>query len=258
MSGPSLQQAIQRAAELIRSARHGVVLSGAGISTPSGIPDFRTPQTGLWSRYDPTLATLRVFRTAPEKFFEILRPLARLIFSAEPNPAHIALAEMEKAGHFQTIITQNVDGLHQKGGSSEVIEVHGTIDSLTCVGCFKIIPAEQVISTYLDEEIIPRCPHCQQVLKPNVILFEEQMPIQPWLQACEAVQECDLLLVAGSSLEVMPVARLPVDALDQGATLIVINHSKTYIHDRAHVVLPADVAEVLPLIAEEVFRVTAE
>ena len=214
--------------------------------------------TGLWSRYDPRQATLTVFRTAPEKFFEILRPLAQLIFSAKPNPAHVALTEMEKAGHFQTIITQNVDGLHQKSGARQVIEVHGTVDSLTCVSCFRITFSEDVISTFLEEETIPRCPHCQQVLKPNVILFEEQMPIVPWQQAMEAVKSCDLLLVAGSSLEVMPVARLPVDALEQGAALIVINQTKTYIHDRAQVVLAADVAVVLPRIAEEVLRAQGE
>ena len=162
---------------------------------------------------------------------------------------------MERAGHIQTIITQNVDGLHQKSGARQVIEVHGTVDSLTCVSCFKITLAEEVIKNYLEEEeSIPRCPHCQQVLKPNVILFEEQMPLIPWQQAMDAVMQCDLLLVTGSSLEVMPVARLPVDALDQGAALIIINQSKTYIHDRAQVVLAADVAEVLPMIAEEVLR----
>ncbi len=258
MSASNLQQAIKHAAELIRSAQSGVVLSGAGISTPSGIPDFRSPSSGLWSRYDPSRATLGVFRTAPERFFDFLRPLAQLIFAAEPNPAHVALAQMEKAGHFTTIITQNVDGLHQKGGSKEVIEIHGTIDSLTCVGCFKVTPAEVVIETYLEAEEIPRCPSCQQILKPNVILLEEQIPIQAWQQAKAAILGCDLLLVAGSSLEVLPVARLPLDALNQGAPLIVVNNTETYIHERAQVVLAADVAEVLPKIAEEVLRVEGE
>src|SRR5512134_3772340 len=136
-SNPS-QAAIEFAADLFRQARRAVVLTGAGLSTPSGIPDFRSEGTGLWSRDEPLeVASLTTFRTAPERFFHWFQPLAGRIFNARPNPAHLALAEFERSGHLQTIVTQNIDGLHQKAGSKHVIEMHGTLQTLTCTNCFK-------------------------------------------------------------------------------------------------------------------------
>jgi len=246
-------QAIEAAARLIRSTDNGVVLTGAGISTPSGIPDFRSPGSGLWSRYDPMeVASLSAFRYQPEKFLEWFHPLAKKIFLALPNPAHHALAILEKAGFLHTIITQNIDGLHQRAGSRQVLEVHGTFETLICIGCYQTYPVEIFISSYIDNNEPPRCLSCAQILKPDVILFEEQLPKQTWLKALKACHECNIILVAGSSLEVIPVATLPLTAVENHAKLIIISQSPTYLDPRAEVLIRSDVADILPLISERV------
>ena len=245
--------AIKKASELIRSLKRGVVLTGAGISTPSGIPDFRSPGEGLWSKYNPMeVASLTAFRYQPEKFLAWFHPLAEKIFHALPNPAHQALADMEKAGFFKVIITQNIDGLHQRAGSKSVLEVHGTLSSLTCIGCFSNYPSDSFVAQYIEHYEVPRCPDCGQILKPDIILFEEQLPKQTWLEALKACRNCHFFLVAGSSLEVTPVASLPFEALGRGARLILINQLPTYLDPRADVLLRGDVADILPLISREV------
>jgi len=250
---PEVSREIIRAASFIRSAKYVVVLSGAGTSTPSGIPDFRSTGSGLWTRYDPLeYASLHAFRYNPENFFEWMRPLARQIFYADPNPAHSALALLEKNGYIQIIITQNIDGLHQRAGSQHILEVHGSFQSSTCVSCYQQFPSDDYFRPYIETGIIPRCPVCQNILKPDIILIEEQMPFRTWQQAQTACDKCDLLLITGSSLEMMPVAGLPARALQHGARLIIINHSPTYIDVRADILINADVAEILPKIAEVV------
>jgi NAD-dependent deacetylase len=244
---------IRIASELIRATRKGVALTGAGISTPSGIPDFRSSGSGLWTRYDPMeVASLTAFRYKPENFYEWLRPLARQMAQAQPNPAHIALARLEQAGHILNVITQNIDGLHQRAGSQEVYEVHGTFQSLTCTGCYRHFSAKGYIEPYIEAGLIPRCPKCSQVLKPDVILFEEQLPVRTWMRAQQAIRQCELILVAGSSLEVSPVSNLPFEAVENNAKLIIINQSPTYLDLRASVVLRGDVAEIIPLITKGV------
>lgn len=244
---------IRAAAGLIRAARHVVVLTGAGVSTPSGIPDFRS-DGGLWSRYDPMeVASLQAFRQHPERFFAWMRPLAAGILAAEPNAAHHALARLERAGYPVTIITQNIDGLHQRAGSQQVIEVHGSLRTLTCTHCYRTEDAGPYLPPYLEQGVIPQCPHCQSVLKPDVILFGEQLPYRAFEAARDAARHCDVMLVAGSSLEVMPVAGLPMLAAQAGARLIVVNRQPTYIDDRADVVLAEDVAQAIPAIVDEVF-----
>ncbi len=246
-----IRLAIEVAARLIRHTDNGVVLTGAGISTPSGIPDFRSPGSGLWSRYNPMeVATLSAFRYQPEKFFAWFHPLAKKILLALPNPAHQALTILEKAGYIHTIITQNIDGLHQRAGSKQVLEVHGTLESLTCIGCYQTYLAENFISSYIHNSESPRCSDCGNILKPDVILFEEQLPKQTWLKAQKACYECSIILVAGSSLEVTPVATLPLKALENHAKLIIINKSPTYLDPRAEVLIRGDVADILPLISE--------
>jgi NAD-dependent deacetylase len=238
---------------LIRSIGNGVVLSGAGISTPSGIPDFRTPGSGLWSRYNPMeVASLSAFRYQPEKFLAWFHPMVELIFNALPNPAHLALAALQKAGYLHTIITQNIDGLHQKAGSEQVLEVHGTLETLTCTECFQKFPADSFITRFLEYQETPICRYCGHILKPDVILFEEQLPKQPWLAAHRACLNCSIILVAGSSLEVTPVATLPYEALRNDAKLIIVNQLPTYLDPRAEVLLRGDVADILPLISQEV------
>ena len=246
-------QGVRYAADIIKACRRAVVLTGAGISTPSGIPDFRSEDSGLWNRYNPfEVASLAAFRYKPEKFFNWLRPLALTIFNAQPNSAHISLARLENAGLIQTIITQNIDHLQQRAGSKNVLEVHGTLDTMTCTACFHQVDSQPYVQAYLDHGEVPHCPECGSVLKPDIILFGEQLPAQTWLKAMEASKKCDLMMVAGSSLEVLPVAGLPMRAVENGAHLIVVNRSKTYIDVRADVVLWEDVAEILPCIVKEV------
>jgi len=244
---PTTQTALDDAAELFRKAKRVVVLTGAGVSTPSGIPDFRSEETGLWSRDEPMEnASLSTFRTAPEKFFKWFRPLASQIFYAQPNPAHIALAEFECAGYQNLIITQNIDGLHQKAGSRQVVEMHGTIQTLSCTQCYKKYSSEEFLKPFIENGTIPQCASCNGILKPDVILFGEQLPQSAWQAAQRATSQCDLMLVAGSSLEVLPVAGLPIQALDHGAHLIVINNTTTYVNVRADIVITDNVATIIP------------
>ncbi|MCS6907093.1 MAG: NAD-dependent deacylase [Anaerolineales bacterium] len=244
---PNPSTSVQSAAEIIRKSKRGVVLSGAGISTASGIPDFRSPQTGLWSKIEPLeVASALSFRYDPLRFFDWLRPLAIQVLNAKPNPAHMAVHQLQQMGYIHTIITQNIDGLHQKAGSKNVIEVHGTLETMTCVQCFVKVSSQPYLQPYIEQGSIPRCPHCEGILKPDVILFGEQMPYQPWLRAQKASRQCDLMIVAGSSLEVLPVAKLPMEAIERGAHLIIINHTPTYLDVRADVVFSEDVSVVLP------------
>lgn len=243
--------AIEDAAELFRKARRVVALTGAGISTPSGIPDFRSEGTGLWSHDEPLeVASLSTFRTHPERFFAWFRPLAGQIFNAQPNAAHKALAELESPSREITIITQNIDVLHQKAGSKKVVEMHGSVRTMSCTQCFKKFETEFFIQDFIATGKIPACPNCNGILKPDVILFGEQLPQAAWFEAQRAVRQCDLMLVAGSSLEVLPVAGLPMQALDRGAHLIIVNNTPTYLNVRADVVLMHDVSTILPEIAK--------
>lgn len=252
----SLQQRVRYAAEIVRNSQRVVVLTGAGISTPSGIPDFRSPDSGLWEKHDPIeVASLSAFRYYPERFFAWLRSLASEIVKAQPNPAHLGIAALERAGYVKAVVTQNIDGLHQKAGSRDVLEVHGTLSTLTCIGCYRQVSSDAYIQQYLIDGALPYCPECNNLLKPDVVLFGEQLPIRTWLKAQEASKKCDLMIAAGSSLEVLPVAGLPMRALENGAHLIIINRSKTYLDVRADVVFSEDVAEVFPLVVTEVMGV---
>lgn len=246
---------IEFAADLFRQSKHAVALTGAGISTPSGIPDFRSSGTGLWSKDEPLeAASLTTFRTRPERFFSWFRPLADQIFNAQPNAAHYALAELEKAGRIKSIITQNIDVLHQKAGSETVIEMHGTMRTLTCSQCYHQVQAELYLASFVESGEMPHCPICGQVLKPDVILFGEQLPQTAWFKAQKEARQCDLMLVVGSSLEVLPVAGLPMQALDRGAHLIIVNNTETYLNVRADVTVLEDVAEIIPAITERVLN----
>ncbi len=240
---------VARATDLVRSAQAVVAFSGAGISTPSGIPDYRSPGSGLWDEYDPyEVASLTAFRHHPERFFRWVRPLAARIFQATPNPAHRALAQLEAAGKLRAVITQNIDGLHQRAGSVVVHEIHGSLATASCGRCHRRVPAGADLDAFVHDGVLPRCPACGGLLKPNVILMEEQLPLAVLNQARQAARQCDLMLILGSSLEIMPSAGLPMEALNQGARLIMINFGATYLDERADVLIHADVAEVLPRI----------
>ena len=248
-------EGIRPAAEIIMAARQVVVLTGAGISTHSGIRDFRSPGSGLWTHYDPIeVASLDSFRYNPEDFFKWIRPLVTGIQAANPNTAHHALASLEQNGYIHTIITQNVDGLHQRAGSMNILEVHGSMRTMTCVSCFHKYDSSDFLAAYIEHGEIPQCEICSHILKPDVILFGEQLPIRTWLKAQEVSKQCDLMIVAGSSLEVLPVAGLPMRSIENGAHLIIINNTVTYLDVRADVVFNEDVADILPLIAREVLH----
>ena len=247
------QYGLRCAADIIRHSRRAVALTGAGISTPSGIPDFRSPDSGLWEHFDPfEVASLTAFRHHPEKFYGWMRSLATTILQAQPNQAHFSLAALQKLGLVQTIITQNIDLLHQRAGSQNVLEVHGSLETMTCTGCYQTVKARDFVDAYLEKNEIPHCLSCGAILKPDLVLMGEQLPSKVWLQAQQASKECDLMIVAGSSLEVLPVAGLPMRALENGAHLILINYSQTYLDVRADVVFHEDVAEILPKIVEQV------
>ena len=248
-------KAIDFAGELLCKSKRAVILTGAGISTPSGIPDFRSEGTGLWSYAEPLeVASLSTFRHRPEHFYTWMRPLISCILNANPNPAHLAIARLEQAGYIKAVITQNIDNLHQKAGSRLVVETHGSMQSMTCTQCFEKTPAEPFVQPLIASGQMPLCPKCGGVLKPDVILFGEQLPHAAWQAAQNEVRTCDLMLVAGSSLEVLPVAGLPMQALDRGAHLVIINQTPTYLGERADVLILDDVARVIPAIAEKVLN----
>ena len=250
-SKPNLD--IQQASHLLLSAKHIVALTGAGISTPSGIPDFRSPGSGIWEHINPlTVASLTTFRHHPDQFFEWVRPLAQLIINANPNPAHVALARLEKNGYLAGVITQNIDNLHYLAGSEVVFEVHGHMREAVCVSCYRRQPTDDLITIFVQTGEIPHCPECDGILKPNVVLIEEQLPYDIFRQATELIDKSDLILIVGSSLEVVPVAHLPLDPINAGAHLIIINREPTYLDERADYIFRQDVASVLPCLVNEV------
>jgi NAD-dependent deacetylase len=247
----SLAEKYLQAANLISNSRHLMIFTGAGISTPSGIPDFRSQNTGMWQKNDPMeVASATAFYHHPDKFYNWLRPLLQASQNALPNPAHIALAELEKMQIARAVITQNIDGLHQKAGSENVIELHGSMRTFYCPGCRKRDnDASQTIDIILSDAI-PRCKQCASILKPDVTLYEELLPERAWSDAEYEVQHADVMLIAGSSLEVVPASSLPLAAYQNGCRLIIVNLSSTHLDDYADVALSVNVAEGIPKILE--------
>lgn len=241
---------IQQAANLICHASHPVALTGAGVSTPSGIPDFRSPGSGLWERDDPmSVASIWGFIEHPQGFFDWVRPLAKLVLAAQPNPAHQALADLEAMGKLKAIVTQNIDNLHQMAGSKRVLEVHGHMREATCIRCYHIEPSQVLLSKFLTDGEIPTCSVCGGVMKPNLVLFGEMLPVSVMYEAEQEAKACDVMIIAGSSLQVAPAADLPLVAKKNGAQLIIINHTPTPADAQAAIVLRQDVAIALPKIA---------
>lgn len=245
------QRQIEQAAALIVNSNCVVALTGAGTSTPSGIPGFRSPGSGLWEKVNPMLvASFLSFRLRPQAFYDRARPLARKLLEAEPNPAHRALAELEEMGLLKAVITQNIDDLHQKAGSKPVLELHGNIRKATCLKCRKVVPTQGMIERFLEEGEVRSCP-CGGLLKPDVVLFGEPLPRWVLLEAWSEAERCDLMLVLGSSLEVVPASEIPLIALRCGAKAIVVNYQPTPLDSQADVVIHEHVAEVLPQILRE-------
>jgi NAD-dependent deacetylase len=245
------EELLSRAAELIKSSKKTVALTGAGISTPSGIPDFRTPGKGLWEKVDPVeVATIDSFRLNPEKFFMFMEPLAKAVEQASVNPAHQALAEWETMGLLNSIITQNIDNLHRRAGSKNVIELHGNSEKAHCTKCRSFFGPEELRARMKSgDRGVPYC-DCGGVIKPDVVLFGEQLPFTELVRAERAAESCEVMVVAGSSLTVAPASFMPRVALQNGAKLIVVNLQETYVDDRAEIVLREKVEVALPGITE--------
>ncbi len=242
---------IAHAAALLQEAHYAVALTGAGTSTPSGIPDFRSPESGMWEQVDPMeVASIYTFRRHPDAFYNWIRPMVTTLLTAKPNPGHLALAELEAAGWLKAIITQNIDNLYQRAGAHEVLELHGHLREATCIRCYQTVPAQALLNDILTSDDVPRCTACGGVMKPNVVLFGEQLPIKVINAAIAHIRKADLMLIAGTSLEVMPASQLPLLIHKQAGHLIVVNLTPTYIDDVADVVIHADVAEILPRIAQ--------
>lgn len=239
------------ACDLVLSSRETVVLTGAGISTRSGIPDFRTPDTGLWTSIDPfAVASIWGFKAQPERFYRWIQPLVRKMVAAKPNPAHEGLVLLEDLGLVSTVITQNVDELHQRAGSKRVLQVHGNTAGATCVACGYTEKRDLFWERVLARDEVPRCPRCDQLLKPDLVLFGEELPAAPLMAAQQAALNCDLMIVAGTSLEVMPVADLPWLAKRQGAQVLVFNQGCTVLDEKADLVIQEDLTVSLPHLAE--------
>jgi len=255
MTSIGFQKNIENIVQLICDSHHIVTITGAGISTPSGIPDFRSSKSGLWAKNDPMkVASLSAYNKNPGIVFDWLRPLVTGIQNAKPNPAHYALADLEKQGFVKSIITQNIDNFHQKAGSKCVIEIHGSLRTFHCPACKFIISSEDeaIINRYITEESIPICPNCGSILKPDITLYEEQLPLQAWEQAHRECLKADLILVIGTSLEVTPVNYLPQLAFSNGAKIIINTYSQTYLDPDAAIILRDDVCEVWPVVVKEI------
>lgn len=252
MTSSAVPDLVHKISELISESDHFVIFTGAGISTPSGIPDFRSANSGLWTQSDPMqVASLTAFRHHPEKFFDWLRPLTRQICAAQPNPAHIALAHLEAAGYLKAVITQNIDGLHQRAGSQTVLEVHGSMNQMFCESCRTTYPTEAFLEPFVNNGIYPRCERCQSYIRPAITLFEEMLPEKIWQEAYDHSRAADVYMVAGSSLEVFPANNLPQMARRNGAKIIINTRSETFLDPYAQYVIHEDVAVVLPMILEE-------
>lgn len=244
-----LKKEIEAAAQLLSSSRSAVALTGAGFSTPSGIPDFRSPQSGLWETHNPMeVANIDAFRQAPQNFYEWIRPLVQITSQAKPNPAHLALAQLEEMGKLSAVITQNIDGLHTKAGSQTVYEVHGHVREVECLTCGHHEAAEPFMLKLAADGSMPTCPSCAAIMKPKVILFGELLPFEIMTMAQNASETADLMIVAGSSLEVAPVSQLPWAAKRHQARLIIINFDPTPADQLADIIIRGDVAEVFPAI----------
>ena len=248
----TLEEKIEQAAALINQSRRMVAFTGAGHSTASGIPDFRSPHSGLWEKHNPMLvASIWSFRLNPHNFYDWIRPMVDTLISAVPNPAHLALAELERNGHLHAVITQNIDDLHQRAGSEHVLELHGHLREATCVRCYTKVAVDPALAEGIRAGQVPHC-ECGGILKPDVILFGEQLPIRVLNRAQGEARRCDLILVAGSSLEVTPAADIPFLAVNSGAKSIIVNLEPTAFDSRADVVIHGDVAEVLPRLVEAI------
>jgi NAD-dependent deacetylase len=241
----AISNEVKRLAELLGQARSAVALTGAGVSVPSGIPDFRTPETGLWAKVDPMeVAHIDVFERDPERFWSYYRPRFEALGDKEPNRAHEVLAELERRGLIDGLITQNIDRLHRAAGSENVIEVHGSIETSSCRTCAASFELEEMDALF-DERGVAVCSVCRGAVKPDVVLFGELLPESAMARASELAERADLILCVGSSLAVYPVAGLPRVTLDRGGRLALVTKGATPYDADAELKLEGEVDEEL-------------
>jgi NAD-dependent deacetylase len=238
--------AAAQVAELLSGAERAVALTGAGISVPSGIPDFRSPGTGLWENHDPMeVAHIDAWRRDPDRFWSFYTQRFATLTDKRPNEAHLALAELERRGLIRGVITQNIDRLHAMAGTERLIEVHGSIEWSVCLNCGARVRIGEVVTLLGPGEGAPRCPTCGAPLKPDVVLFGELLPEPALMEAQELATGADLMLCVGSSLEVYPVAGLPAITHGGGGRLALITQGPTPYDRDAEVKLDGDVVEEL-------------
>jgi len=244
---------VDKVAALILESSRVVVFTGAGISTESGIPDFRSPD-GIWTKFDPDDFTIQKFMSSEKTRRMQWQMLAEgnLLKGAEPNNAHYAVAELEKLGKLTCVITQNIDNLHQKAGSSpeKVFELHGNMKFVRCMSCDKRFPVEDILQR-LDKEEIPDCQLCRGILKPDAVFFGESLPQQALNEAIKHSRSCDLFIVIGSTLVVYPAAYMPMYAVESGARLVIINLSPTPMDAKAAALVTAKAGEAMDKILEK-------
>jgi len=252
---PKEEQQIKKVCNILLNSSDAVALTGAGISTNSGIPDFRG-EGGIWEKYKPEIyGSIKAFQKDPMKFWKMAKKIAPKLFSAEPNPGHYALAELEKVNIIKAIITQNIDQLHQKAGSIVVYEIHGNINSCICLNCKISYPKKKCIQIKKKENSFPpRCEICSAPLKPSIVLFGENISTFEFFKSQSLAKTADVILIAGSSLLVNPVAKLPLYTLNNGGKIIIINDQKTYLDEKAEVIIHNKTEIILPLIVEEIKR----
>lgn len=253
----TISDGIRLAGDLLHHSRWTAVLTGAGVSTESGLPDFRSTPVpgrtgGLWTGIDPMrVASATAFARDPDAFYRFYRERLSHLAGAEPNPAHRAIAQLEALGLVQLVITQNVDRLHQAAGSRQVVEVHGNLREARCQRCGGVVPIGEMTGQ-LDAGDRPRCAECGDLLRPNVVLFEEMLPAEAYDRGAAACLRCEALLVVGSSLEVYPVAGLPLLAKEHRAKILIVNREPTACDHLADVLLRGQAGEILPALVDAV------
>jgi len=238
---------LQRAAAILADCHQAIALTGAGISVESGIPDFRSPG-GLWERFDPMIyARIETFLREPQRSWEMFLEVEQVIARAEPNAAHVALADLEREGVLRSVITQNIDGLHQAAGSRTVHEFHGTHAELHCIECGQRYPRDKAL-----DGIPPRC-SCGRALKPAVVLFGEAIPEEPARASAEDADLCDAMLVVGTSAEVYPAAAIPHRVSRRGRPVIAVDLQPTsLVRDLSCMFLQGSAGDILPRLVERV------
>ena len=256
MAEQELDTLIDQVADLILDAKRIVVFTGAGVSTESGIPDFRSPG-GIWDRYDPADFTYQKFISDPEgrrKRWQMFREGGLIAEEAKPNPAHHAVAELDRLGKLDCVITQNIDYLHQKAGvpDDKVFELHGNMRWVICLNCSQRYPLAQIKARLDRGEEIPECEACRGILKPDIVFFGESLPREVLQEATSRSNTCDLFIVIGSTLVVYPAAYMPEYAVGRGAKLVIINLSSTPLDGQATVVIRARAGEAMSGVVKRV------